>query len=798
MFYWTWHSDGLADFSPVFNVTEILNKSPEAANDAAHPAWQGVWGGVFWWDEPLFGYYRTTDEWVLRKHAEMLADAGVDAVFFDCTNGSNTWANSYKKLLSVWQQARTDGVKTPQIAFLLPFGQGADTRTSLLELYHDLYQPGLYKDLWFFWKGKPIVMAYPESLQPVKGETAAMRFTAADSFSIIDVHCPSWSNNIGHLTLSLYRWNTNYAKTLLNPVLAKKIFENFPDNARLSLSFSNLAPGAYLWVLHDAVETVGVWKYASSSGPSGSYFNNLAVTGNYVSRIFYRNNSDYTPLASGTNTEPVQIRPGVSATLMDEIKNFFTFRPGQPDYVNGPARNDQWGWLENYPQHGYVHSASGYEQAPVGVAQNARDASGGHCYAFNAPGTYGRSYTQSKGQDARPDAYLYGLNFAEQWQRAFALDPEVVFITGWNEWIAGRHENWPPSDPYKPFAFPDEYDREKSRDLEPVKSWGAYGDVYYYQLVSQIRKFKGMEKQESASALKTVHIGKCSDWSDVRPEFRHYRGNVLHRHHPGQGKQLIYENNSGRNDIVLALVARDRGYVYFYVQTAAALTPATDRNWMRLFIDTDRNKSTGWQGYDLLVNRVAAADSAVIEKSKSGWDWQKIGHAAFAVCDRSLELRINRSLFNSANGELNFEFKWHDNMQTQGEVMDFYLSGDAAPAGRFNFLYQAVDTMAAAVGVQSDVGLPAGLMVQQNYPNPFHQTTTLTFDLAEKRQVCINVYNIRGGPIRQLARAELTAGSHRVAWDGCDDKGSNVATGLYLLHVKAGEESRVLKSALVH
>ena len=140
---------------------------------------------------------------------------------------------------------------------------------------------------------------------------------------------------------------------------------------------------------------------------------------------------------------------------MDSIKNFFTFRPGQPDYVNGPSRNDHWGWLENYPQHGYVGSPStGYEQVTVGVAQNARDASGGHCYAFNAPGAYGRSYTQTSGQDSRPDAYLYGLNFSEQWERAYELDPQLVFITGWNEWIAGRHENWPPLDPYKPFAFP--------------------------------------------------------------------------------------------------------------------------------------------------------------------------------------------------------------------------------------------------------------------------------------------------------------------------------------------------------
>ena len=94
------------------------------------------------------------------------------------------------------------------------------------------------------------------------------------------------------------------------------------------------------------------------------------------------------------------------------MKSFFTFRPGQPDYVNGPTRDDQWGWLENNPQHGYGPKADGgYEQATVGISQNASDATGGHAGGFNTPLSYGRSYTKENGQDTRPEAYLEGLNF---------------------------------------------------------------------------------------------------------------------------------------------------------------------------------------------------------------------------------------------------------------------------------------------------------------------------------------------------------------------------------------------------
>ncbi len=358
MFYWTWHTDNLADFSPVMNITEILKEYPEAANDANHSVWKGIWGGVFWWDEPLFGYYRTTDEWVLRKHAEMLADAGVDVVFFDCTNGSYTWKTSYTKLLQVWDQAREDGVKTPQIAFLLPFGETDGAHVSIKELYNDLYQPGLYRDLWFIWKEKPLIMAYPGMLKPKKGDTAAMKFTASSPFSAVDVTCPSWSNNIGNLTLKLFKWNLSYFITVVGTPIAEKTFVNFFDNERLLLSFDIQQPGDYLWELSNGTETVGVWKYTDSSNPVISFFNGSVVTGNYESRIYNAADSVFIPLATGTAHVPVQIKEGTDAALVDSIKNFFTFRPGQPDYVNGPSRNDHWGWLENYPQHGYVGSQS--------------------------------------------------------------------------------------------------------------------------------------------------------------------------------------------------------------------------------------------------------------------------------------------------------------------------------------------------------------------------------------------------------------------------------------------------------
>ena len=545
MFYWTWHERHDAPGTEVKNNTEIIRQYPEAMQDANHPAWTKKATGNYFWGEPLFGYYRTTDTWVLRKHAELLADAKVDGVFFDCTNGTFTWDASTDSLLYAWDQAQKDGVNVPKIAFMLPFGFSENSLYSLRHLYDRLYSKGKYKNLWLHWNGKPVIMAYPHNLTDSEQDRA--------------------------------------------------------------------------------------------------------------------------------------------------IKDFFTFRPGQPDYVDGPnpAFPNQWGWLENYPQHGYVPTTDGsYELVTVGIAQNACPETKGHCSAFNKPGSHSRSYSKRKGFDPRPDGYLYGWNFLEQWDRAYELDPKAVFITGWNEWIAGKYtrENSPWTG--DPFSFVDQFDSDRSRDIEPVKTWGDYGDVYYLQLVDRVRKFKGTDAQPTVSAPVSIMPGQWKKWADVQPFYASYKGNTRHRNAKACS-QYHYVNTTGRNDIVGAKVARDDKFVCFYVETADKLTPSTDAAWMRLFIDADRNKQTGWQGYDFVVNyRNPMGGKAFVQKShQNKWIWHNCGEASMSVNGNKMMLRIPRKVLGMEGSKLDFEFKWSDNMQDEGNLMDFYVNGDVAPGGRFNYVY---------------------------------------------------------------------------------------------------------------
>src|SRR5882762_3294565 len=103
-------------FPKFLRVTKILAADPDAMQKPDSPLW-GPLHMPHHWGESLFGYYLADDEGVLRKHAQMLADAGVDVVIFDVTN-QITYRDYYRALLRVWSDMRRLGNRTPQVAFL--------------------------------------------------------------------------------------------------------------------------------------------------------------------------------------------------------------------------------------------------------------------------------------------------------------------------------------------------------------------------------------------------------------------------------------------------------------------------------------------------------------------------------------------------------------------------------------------------------------------------------------------------------------------------------------------------------
>jgi hypothetical protein len=364
-----------------------------------------------------------------------------------------------------------------------------------------------------------------------------------------------------------------------------------------------------------------------------------------------------------------------------KLRKAFTFRAPQPSYFEGPKHPDMWSWLEVAPQHVFSNSLGEKEEMSVGVAQNAAD---GKLSAMSHPHSLGRSFHDGT-WDTSPNAELHGYNFAEQWQNALKADPKYVFVTGWNEWIAGRFNEFAG---YKaPVIFVDEFDQEHSRDIEPMR--GGHGDDYYYQLAEYIRQYKGSRKPPVAGPEKSIRLdASFRQWDSVTPEYRDEVGDTFHRNHPGYNTATRLVNDTGRNDLVAMKVTRDADYVYFYARTREPITKSTDPNWMTLFLDVDRDHATGWEGYDYVLNRnVKDSHTTVLEYTRGGWNWEPKAEVQYRVAGNELMIAVPRKALGLPEGPIHFEFKWADNIGEADSVDDFTLNGDAAPPGRFNYLF---------------------------------------------------------------------------------------------------------------
>jgi len=93
--------------------------------------------------------------------------------------------------------------------------------------------------------------------------------------------------------------------------------------------------------------------------------------------------------------------------------------------------------------------------------------------------------------------------------------------------------------------------------------------------------------------------------------------------------------------------------------------------------------------------------------------------------------------------------------------------------------------------------IPVATTLNGNYPNPFNPETTIKFNLKENSKVTIEIYNIKGQKVKTLMNDVKNAGYHSVIWDGKDDKGKNVTSGIFLYRMKADKYSSTRKMILL-
>lgn len=359
----------------------------------------------------------------------------------------------------------------------------------------------------------------------------------------------------------------------------------------------------------------------------------------------------------------------------EAARNFFDIKLSQ--WPNEADKAGGWPWMDfTRPQRVFSNQNGEPETINVSVAQHPQLRFGDSAL-YGETGNCGRAFHNGT-NDPAPDAYLYGYNFAKQFEHAIETDPPIVLVTGWNEWIAGHWQGIPE----RPIMFVDCANTEYSRDIEMMR--GGYFDNYFMQLVGYVRRYKGTEGDTIHPA--SAHAeGECAVYDS-------FRDGAMPRCAEGYGGK-IYENRTQRNVIFQLCVRHDDNYLYIEARTVAPITPYDGHGaWMRLYLNTE-----GGQGYQYVVNSRPMSEKkcTIARVVGEGDNLESVdmesASGEMSVNGDRIAWMIPREVIGLDHERFTVWFKVADSTEDYRTIADFYDLGNAAPLGRLNYVYCGVD-----------------------------------------------------------------------------------------------------------
>lgn len=234
IFYITWHSDGLAGLKSPYtaDVSKVLTQAPEARLDTHHAAWTE---GSYHWGEPEVGYFLSKDEYVIRKDMSMLADAGVDVLIMDVTNAVRYW-DEWETLFTTMQKMKEEGNKVPRFCF---WAFNGPVITVVQELYEKIYKIEKYKDLWFYWNGKPLLLY--------------------NGKPIFDANGGGVKNPNPHYSEEAVKDTTDSRHN--NPYYTQQFYDDYTQEVKDFFTLRTMWWGYYKWAGERFVGTEGNWSF---------------------------------------------------------------------------------------------------------------------------------------------------------------------------------------------------------------------------------------------------------------------------------------------------------------------------------------------------------------------------------------------------------------------------------------------------------------------------------------------------------------------------------------------------------
>jgi M6 family metalloprotease-like protein len=151
----------------------------------------------------------------------------------------------------------------------------------------------------------------------------------------------------------------------------------------------------------------------------------------------------------------------------------------------------------------------------------------------------------------------------------------------------------------------------------------------------------------------------------------------------------------------------------------------------------------------------------------------------------------------------NFDTAWQ-----AGETLIVVLEDSAnglSGRGQLNLTNEGTDILDSLMineplrqmGILEDSGVPSEYRLVGNYPNPFNPNTLIVYQMPERAEVSIIIYDVRGQRVRELCSEMKEAGTHKVEWDAADDSGRRVMSGVYLCRMKTGSYVKTRKMVLI-
>jgi len=140
---------------------------------------------------------------------------------------------------------------------------------------------------------------------------------------------------------------------------------------------------------------------------------------------------------------------------------------------------------------------------------------------------------------------------------------------------------------------------------------------------------------------------------------------------------------------------------------------------------------------------------------------------------------------------------WKEDFGSKKVIVPFPLAA-MNDANRDAFLTNVIAWFGHGVAIDKvQDALPTEFALKQNYPNPFNPTTSIAFDLPAEHDVRLTVYNMLGQKIRTLVNDHRAAGRYAIQWDGKDDSGHMLGSGVYFYNIQAGAFSKTAKMVLL-